>query len=99
MLLRLAYLSVANVFALLRLLPRSDHDKDAEILVLRHQVDLGHRHWATEAPVPEHEAHGHPTAGAARTLRHAVPPAVVQVRCPCRGTGGRPRRARRRRPN
>ena len=38
MLLRLAYLGVANAFALLRLLPRSDHDKDTEILVLRHQI-------------------------------------------------------------
>jgi hypothetical protein len=37
-LLRLAYLGTVNVFALLRLLPRSDHDKDAEILVLRHQI-------------------------------------------------------------
>jgi putative transposase len=31
MLFRLAYLGVANVFTLLRLLPGSDHDKDAEI--------------------------------------------------------------------
>ena len=38
MLLRLAYLGVTNVFALLRLLPRSDHDKDTEILILRHQI-------------------------------------------------------------
>lgn len=38
MLLRLAYLSVTNAFALLRLLPRSDRDKDAEILALRHQL-------------------------------------------------------------
>jgi putative transposase len=37
-LLRLAYLGVTNVFALLRLLPMSDQDKDAEILALRHQV-------------------------------------------------------------
>jgi transposase InsO family protein len=37
-LLRLAYLGVTNAFALLRLLPRSDHDKDTEILVLRHQL-------------------------------------------------------------
>jgi hypothetical protein len=37
-LLRLTYLGVANMFALLRLLPRSDHDKDTEILVLRHQI-------------------------------------------------------------
>jgi hypothetical protein len=38
MLLRLAYLGVTNAFALLRLLPRSDRDKDAEILALRHQL-------------------------------------------------------------
>jgi transposase len=37
-LLRLAYLGVTNVFALLRLLPRSDRDKDAEILALRHEL-------------------------------------------------------------
>src|SRR5260221_5202900 len=40
MLLRLAYLGVANVFALLRLLPVSNQDKDAEILVLRHQLHV-----------------------------------------------------------
>jgi hypothetical protein len=33
-LLRLAYLSVMNVFALLRLLAASNRDKDVEILVL-----------------------------------------------------------------
>ena len=38
MLLRLAYLGVANVFALLRLLPMSSRGKDAEILALRHQL-------------------------------------------------------------
>jgi hypothetical protein len=37
-LLRLAYLGVANVFALLRLPPMSSRDKDAEILALRHQL-------------------------------------------------------------
>jgi transposase InsO family protein len=37
-LLRLTYLGVTNMIALLRLLPRSDHDKDTEILVLRHQL-------------------------------------------------------------
>lgn len=40
MLLRLAYLGVTNVFALLRLLPMSDHGKDAEILALRHQIGV-----------------------------------------------------------
>jgi putative transposase len=37
-LLRLAYLGVTNTFARLRLLPRSDRDKDAEILALGHQL-------------------------------------------------------------
>ena len=40
MLLRLAYLGVTNALALLRLLPMSDRDKDAEILALRHQVTV-----------------------------------------------------------
>ncbi|MFI5572209.1 helix-turn-helix domain-containing protein [Streptomyces sp. NPDC051740] len=40
MLLRLAYLGVANVFALRRLLPVSNQDKDAEILALRHQITV-----------------------------------------------------------
>jgi len=35
---RQAYLGVTNVFALLRLLPMSSRDKDAEILALRHQL-------------------------------------------------------------
>lgn len=38
MLLRLAYLGVTNALALLRLLPMSNHDKNAEILALRHQI-------------------------------------------------------------
>ncbi|GAA3792395.1 hypothetical protein GCM10022206_35110 [Streptomyces chiangmaiensis] len=38
MLLRLAYLTITNAFAALRLLPMSDRDKDAEILALRHQI-------------------------------------------------------------
>jgi hypothetical protein len=37
-LLRLAYLTVTNLFAALRLLPMSDRDKEAEILALRHQL-------------------------------------------------------------
>jgi hypothetical protein len=37
-LLRLAYLGITNAFALLRLLPGSDRDKDAQILALRHQL-------------------------------------------------------------
>ncbi|ADI04289.1 hypothetical protein SBI_01168 [Streptomyces bingchenggensis BCW-1] len=40
MLLRLAYLGVTNAFALLRLLPMSDRNKDAEILAIRHQITV-----------------------------------------------------------
>jgi transposase len=43
-LLRLAYFGVTNAFALLRLLPRTDRDKDAEILALRHQIAVLQRH-------------------------------------------------------
>jgi transposase InsO family protein len=39
-LLRLPYLAVSSVFALIRLLPMSDVDKDIEILTLRHQLVL-----------------------------------------------------------
>jgi len=45
MLLRLAYLTVTNVFAMLRLLPTSDRDKDAEILALRHQITVLERQF------------------------------------------------------
>ena len=38
MLLRLGYLAVSSAFAMLRLLPMGDRDKDAEILALRHQI-------------------------------------------------------------
>ncbi|MFI7452784.1 hypothetical protein ACIBQX_35225 [Nonomuraea sp. NPDC049714] len=40
MLLRLAYLTVTNAFAALRLLPMGDRDKDVEILALRHQITV-----------------------------------------------------------
>jgi hypothetical protein len=39
-LVRSAFLGVANVFALVRLLPVSDRDKDVEIPALRHQLAL-----------------------------------------------------------
>jgi len=46
-LLRLVYLGTTNVFALLRLLPVSDRDKDAEILALRHQITVLERQLGT----------------------------------------------------
>ena len=48
MLLRLAYLTVTNTFAVLRLLPMSDRDKDTEILALRHQIAVLERQLGKE---------------------------------------------------
>jgi hypothetical protein len=39
-LLRIAYLSVTNALAMLRLLGMSDHAKDSELLALRHQITV-----------------------------------------------------------
>jgi hypothetical protein len=39
-LLRLACLGVTNALTLLRLLPMTDRDKNAEILALRHQITV-----------------------------------------------------------
>ena len=50
MLLRLAYLGVTNVFALLRLLPVSDRDKEVEILALRHQITVLERQLGKARP-------------------------------------------------
>ncbi|MFG2045717.1 helix-turn-helix domain-containing protein [Dactylosporangium sp. NPDC048998] len=50
MLLRLAYLAVMNAFALLRLLPMSDRDKDVEILALRHQITVLERQLGNDRP-------------------------------------------------
>src|SRR5579859_5078645 len=47
---RLAYLAVKNAFAALRLLPMSDRDKDAEILVLRHQLAVQQRQLGPARP-------------------------------------------------
>jgi hypothetical protein len=44
-LLRLAYLAVSHAFAAVRLLPMSDREKDAEILVLRHQIAVLERQF------------------------------------------------------
>jgi hypothetical protein len=79
-LLRLAYLSVTNVFALLRLLPVSDRDKDVEILALRHQITMLERQLGTTRPrfSPADQAflaallHRLPT-GRARTVPAAGP--------------------------
>ena len=46
MMLRLAYLGITNAFALLRLLPGDNRDKDIEILSLRHQLAVLQRQLA-----------------------------------------------------
>ena len=50
MLLRLAYLGITNVFALLRLLVAGNRDKEIEILVLRHQVGVLERQLGKARP-------------------------------------------------
>jgi putative transposase len=49
-LLRLAYLGVMSAFAMLRLLPMSDRDKDTEILALRHQITVLERRLGKKRP-------------------------------------------------
>jgi putative transposase len=49
-LLRLVYLSVTNVFALLRLFTVSDRDKEIEILALRHQITVLERQLGKTRP-------------------------------------------------
>ncbi|MBO3752405.1 integrase core domain-containing protein [Streptosporangiaceae bacterium NEAU-GS5] len=51
MLVRLAYLTLTNAFAALRLLPRGDRDKDVEILVLRHQITVLQRQLGSSTKV------------------------------------------------
>ncbi|MBY8881104.1 integrase core domain-containing protein [Actinacidiphila acidipaludis] len=49
MLLRLAYLTATNAFAMLRLPPMTDRDRDAEILALRHQIMVLERQLGQES--------------------------------------------------
>lgn len=51
MLLRLAYLTVRNTFAVLRLLPMGDRGKDVEILALRHQITVLERQLGADTRV------------------------------------------------
>ncbi|WP_327002526.1 hypothetical protein OHA72_46610 [Dactylosporangium sp. NBC_01737] len=56
MLFRLAYPGVANALALLRLLPMSDRDKDAEILALRHQLSVLERRLGESPDTTVHQS-------------------------------------------
>jgi hypothetical protein len=58
---RLVYLGVTNTLVLLRLLPMSDRDKDAEIPALRHQIAELERHCtARESASPGQTGRGSP---------------------------------------
>jgi putative transposase len=71
-LLRLAYLTVTNTFAVLRLLPMSDRDKDTEILALRHQLAVLERQLGKQARfTPSDRAF-------LAALLHRLPPEVVR---------------------
>lgn len=71
MLLRLAYLTVTNAFAVLRLLPMSDRDKDA--LALRHQIAM------LERQLGKQEARFTPRDRAfLAALLHRLPPGVMR---------------------
>jgi len=75
---RLAYLSVTNVFALLRLLPVSERDKNVEILALRHQVTVLERQLGTTRPrftPSDRGIPGRPAAPAAAGCAGPVPAA------------------------
>lgn len=58
MLVRFVYLAVSHGFAALRLLPMCDHEKDIEILALRHQSGVAQRQLAGQRPQlrPEYRA-------------------------------------------
>jgi transposase len=72
-LLRLAYLTVTNTFAVLGLLPMSDRDKEAEILALRHQIAV------LERQLGEQKARFTPGDRAfLAALLHRLPPQVVR---------------------
>ncbi|MEV4251233.1 hypothetical protein AB0J63_48585 [Streptosporangium canum] len=51
MLFRLAYLTVTNAFAVLRLLPMGDRGEDTEILALRHQTTVFERQLGADTKV------------------------------------------------
>jgi hypothetical protein len=77
-------LTVANTFAVLRLLPMTDREKDAEILVLRHQIAVLERQ-----PQPESECGSLPRTG--RCSRRCCTGCLVVYRGGCGCSYGRTR--------
>jgi hypothetical protein len=82
--LRLAYLGLTNTFAMLRLLPKSDRDKDIEILALRHQIGVLQRQLGdTRARVTQLTGrcspHSHTDYYARRSRPPRRPSAATQI--------------------
>ncbi|HWS33343.1 MAG TPA: hypothetical protein VN408_11430 [Actinoplanes sp.] len=73
MLFRLAYLGVTNTLALLRLLPMSDHNKDAEI------PRCGTRSWSWSCN-DSYTANG---PSSRERTGHGLPPCCTRCREPC----------------
>lgn len=67
----MAYLTMTSTFSFLRLLPRTDRDREVEILVLRHQLEIVQRQVARPAFTPEDRLL---LAG----LLHRLPPAKLR---------------------
>jgi hypothetical protein len=86
---RLAYLTMSNVFGVLRLLPVGDRNKDTEILSLRHQLGVlqrscvyfhvGEDAWPTAATLPatQQELRWYPSAGG--TLSRTPPEVASSI--------------------
>src|SRR6266516_1356312 len=85
------YLSVTTMFALLRLLPVSDRDKDVEIVVLRHQIAVLQRQPGAARPRFSRSDRAFLAA-----LLHQLPRDVLARRHTARSRPGRPGTAARR---
>jgi hypothetical protein len=86
--LRLSYLAVLRVFGWLALLARSDRAKDAEILILRHQVAVLQRRartprlsWADRAILAALTRRLSASRRGQLALRSAVQPVSFSVPC------------------
>ncbi|WP_346427682.1 helix-turn-helix domain-containing protein [Streptomyces sp. AcE210] len=84
MLVRLACIAVTHAFTALRLIPMSDHDKDVEILALRHQLAVLQRRLGNQRPGFQAADRAFPAAllaplpqAALRQLRLIVSPDTV----------------------
>jgi hypothetical protein len=80
-LLRLVYLAMVNAFAMLRLLPMSDRDKDAEIRPLQLAVELAEQlvSDAREDLGPEERVRTAGGLGQEHARRFATPDLDLQV--------------------